>query len=316
VYDVSSHDDWRARMARQRGYQSQDSDWRDLIWAAAAAALVTAVLVTGVALAWLVGGGPSGVPALSNADPVTPTPRAISFTRSTTASTPPPATEAPVATVDSANAAEESAGQPADLGVESAAPEATTAPSSAPFEAATGEAFSALAAAPWIVSGDSLVNEGSNAIAQRWLTLSPQAGPNVAVEAEIRVTSVLTSVCDQSFGIASGSPASGLVFGGGVIFPCSGGDAEARLTNVTQWESGYNIAPAIAKEAFEPGEDWHTYRFELRGKKIRLVVDGVGIVSGEADPRIDPDASDVEAGLWSQGVGIEVKRVTVSPLPS
>jgi hypothetical protein len=234
---------------------------------------------------------------------VTPTPRAIAFARSTPPP-PPPTEEAPTATAV------------ADDKDERSAP-ATAAPAGArdTFEATNGKDFAALAAAPWTVSGDSLVNDGANAIAQRWLTLTPASSANIALEAEIRVTNVLSSVCDQSFGIAAGSPAAGLVFGGGVIFPCSGGKAEARLSNVTQWESGYNLAPVIAEHAYDPGSDWHTYRFELRGKELRLVVDGIGIVSGDVDPSIDPTASDVEAGLWSQGVGIEVKRVTVSPLP-
>lgn len=291
-------------MARQRGFSNQDSGWRDLAWAAAAAALVTLVLVIGVALAWLVGGGSNVTPTLSSAERVTPTPRAILFARSTPKPPPPAAEPAPAPTVASDDGA-------APAAASTAQPEEAKQA----FEASSKAAFGKLATAPWTVSGDTLVNDGANAIAQRWLTLSPVASTDVIIEAEIRVTNVLSSVCDQSFGIAGGSPAAGLVFGAGVIFPCSGGEAEARLSNVTTWESGYNVAPEIAAQAFDPGDGWHTYRFELRGKKLRLAVDGVVIVSGEADPSLDPAARDVEAGLWSQGVGIEVKSVTVSPLP-
>jgi hypothetical protein len=185
----------------------------------------------------------------------------------------------------------------------------------ASFEAATEADFLALASGSWAASEDGLVNEGDQAVSERWLTLSSVSSPRFAVEAEIRVTNVLDTVCDQSFGIAGGSPGSGLVFGGGVIFPCSGESATARLTDVTAWEDGYNADPVIAEKAFVPGDEWQTYRFELRGDRLRLLVDGVGVVSSSVDPSIDPAALDAEAGIWSQGVGLEVRRVAIYPLP-
>lgn len=290
-------------MARQSGIEDRDSGWRDLAWAGVAAALVTLLLVAGVGLAWLVGGGPINTPALTASEPHTPTPRALSFVRATPAPTakaaPPEAAGEPTPEKLAMDIAEESAESKRD----------------ASFEAATEADFLALASGPWAASADGLENEGAEAVSERWLTLSSVSSPRFAVEAEIRVTSVLDTVCDQSFGIAGGSPRSKLVFGGGVIFPCSGEPAKARLTDVTSWEDGYNADAVIAEKAFTPGDEWQTYRFEIRGDRLRLLVDGAGVVSGSVDPGIDPAALDAEAGLWSQGVGLEIRRVTIYPLP-
>jgi hypothetical protein len=304
-------------MARQSGYESQESGWRDLIWAGGAAALVSLVLVAGVALTWLVGGGPSSAPALTSSSPKTPTPRAISFMHAIQPPTAPAEEPAPASASDVAgpSAAELSATAAPQRSNSAAAGDTARTPGGATFAAATSKEFEKLASGSWTVSHDALTNDGNDAVAERWLTLTPTAGPNFAVEAEIRVNSVLTSVCDQSFGIGGGSPAAGLVFGGGVIFPCSGAAPNARITNIAQWEDGYNADPVIAEKALTPGDDWHTYRFELRDGQVRLLVDGVGIVSGRADPGIDPEAKDVEAGLWSQGVGLEIRRVAVYTLP-
>jgi hypothetical protein len=299
-------------MTRQRGLDNSDPEWMNLVWAGGAAVLVTFVLVVGVAMAWIVGGSASSPPALTGSVPLTPTPRAISFARST----PTPASAAEAAAVADTTTSHDSrtVGKPAEFAAWST-DNAAGEGNSPSFNAASGGDFQGLASGSWSVSGDALVNDGSQAVSEHWLPLTPVANPNFAVETQIRVTGTLPSVCDQSFGITGGSPSAGLVFGGGVIFPCGGGPAMARVTNATDWEDGYNADPVIAEKAFTPGEDWHTYRFELRGAKIRLLVDGVAIVNGVADPSIDPATTDAEAGLWSQGVGLEVKRVAVLPLP-
>ena len=82
------------------------------------------------------------------------------------------------------------------------------------------------------------------------------------------------------------SPDADQVYGGGLIFPCASDKARARLTDVSVWEDGYNADPVIADETFDPGDDWHTYRFELRGDQLRLLVDGADVVyrnAGGAD---------------------------------
>ena len=299
-------------MARLRSLDNSEPGWLDLVWAGGAAVLVTFVLVVGVALAWIVGGGSSGAPSLSAPVSRTPTPRAISFARPSP--TPSATAEASPAAALALGSGSSVVREPSEFAAWSG-DNAAGGPARALFTAARGADFQQLASGSWTVSGDTLVNDGSNAISERWLTFSPVASQNFAVEAQVRVTSTLASVCDQSFGISGGSPSANLVFGGGVIFPCGGGPAEARITNVTQWDDGYNGDPVIAEKAFTPGDAWHTYRFELRNGKVRLLVDGVAILNGVTDSGNDP-ASDLEAGLWSQGVGLEIKRVAVLALPT
>jgi hypothetical protein len=168
----------------------------------------------------------------------------------------------------------------------------------------------------WSASADALVNEGGSAVAEPWLVLSAVPSTAFAVEAEIRVNGLLESVCDQSFGLTAGSPSADQMYGGGLIFPCAAESPRARLTDVSVWEDGYNADPVLGEEAFDPGNDWHTYRFELRGNELRLLVDGADVVSGTLDAPIDPSAADAEAGLWAQGVQLEVRKVSVHSLPS
>jgi hypothetical protein len=176
--------------------------------------------------------------------------------------------------------------------------------------------FQALASGSWTGSETALVNAGSSAIAEPWLVLTNVSDPAFAVEAEIRVNGLLDSVCDQSFGLVGGSPDAGAMFGGGLLFPCSGDGARARLTDAAVWEDGYNADPVLGEEAFDPGADWHTYRFEVRGDQLRLIVDGTGVVSGTPEPVTDFTSTGAEAGLWAQGVDLEVRKVSIQPLPS
>jgi hypothetical protein len=301
-------------MARQNILEGRDSGWRDLAWAGGAAAAVTLVLVAGVVIVWLLGRTPATPPALGSIVTPTPTPRALSFGQLTAI-----AEESEAPAVDPVERGAAAGGDAAvsptpELLAMAAGDEASS--SGGILAAPEDVAFTALANGSWTASGDLLRSDGSTAFAEPWLKLATVPTPAFAVEAEMRVASVLETVCDQSFGLVGGSPASGTVVGGGLLFPCDGGSALARLTNVGEWEDGYNGDTVLAEEAFDPGEDWHTYRFEVRGDQIRLLVDGVGLVTTEPDTPLDPEATDREAGIWAQGVGVEVRRVVVVTLPA
>jgi hypothetical protein len=183
------------------------------------------------------------------------------------------------------------------------------------LEAPETAEFSSLAAGSWRASADTLRNEGSDAVAEPWLKLVSVPGSAFAVEAEIRVNGLLDTVCDQSFGLTGGNPATDQVYGGGLLFPCSTQEAVARLTDVAVWQDGYNADPVIADNAFDPGGEWRTYRFEVRGDQLRLIVDGVGVVSGLLPAPVDLEEG-AEAGLWTQGVNLDVRTVAVYALPS
>jgi hypothetical protein len=281
--------------------------------AGVAAAAVTLVLVASVALVWLMGRSPSESPVLAVQGPSTPTPtpRALAFIQVTPTPAPAPTTpaEAPTAIADVATP---------DLPATST--ESGTAPGNEAggatrFEVPGDAEFQTLASGSWTASETALVNAGSSAIAEPWLALTSVSDPAFAVEAEIRVNGLLESVCDQSFGLVGGSPNTGAMFGGGLLFPCDSDAARARLTDVAVWEDGYNADQVFAEEPFDPGEDWHTYRFEVRGDQLRLIIDGADVVSGAPEAVADFTSTDTEAGLWAQGVELEVRKVSVQPLP-
>jgi hypothetical protein len=183
------------------------------------------------------------------------------------------------------------------------------------FEAPGRNDLTTLASGSWSASADTLVNEGTSAVAEPWLIISAVPNAAFAVEAEIRVNGLLDSVCDQSFGLTAGVAGADQVFGGGLIFPCASDTSRARLTDVSVWEDGYNADPVLGEETFDPGNDWHTYRFELRGDELRLLIDDADVVSGTLETPIDPAATDAQAGLWAQGVQLEVRSVAIHSLP-
>jgi hypothetical protein len=291
--------------------------------AGAAAAAVTLLLIVAVALVWLLGRSPSQAPVLAVQGQSTPTPRALTFVRNTP--TPAAAAPAEVPTATVAVPVEELAEVPAPtvvatpeqpaVSTESATTPAADGGDGILFEAPGRNDLETLASGSWSASADALVNEGSSAVAEPWLVLTAVPSAAFAVEAEIRVNGLLESVCDQSFGLTAGVPDVDQTFGGGLIFPCAAETARARLTDVSVWEDGYNADPVVAEETFDPGNDWHTYRFELSGEELRLLVDGADVVSGTLDAPIDTSSGEAQAGLWAQGVQLEVRKVSVQSLP-
>jgi len=314
-------------MSRQNELDRRQRGWRDLALAGVAAAAVTMLLVAAVALVWLLGRSPSQAPVLAVQSQSTPTPRSLTFVRNTPtpAATVPAAV--PTATVVVTSADEDSASavdtaptlvataEPPAVSTESATTPAADSADDVVFEAPGRNELETLASGSWSVAEDALVNPGSSATAEPWLILSAVPSTDFAVEAEMRVTGRLESVCDQSFGLTAGSPGAGQVFGGGLLFPCASDTARARLTDVSVWEDGYNADTVLAEETFDPGNEWHIYRLELRGDELRLLIDGADVVSGTLEAPIDASSGDTQAGLWAQGVQLKVRKVSVQLLP-
>jgi hypothetical protein len=306
-------------MSRQNELDRRHRGWRDLALAGVAAAAVTLLLVAAVALVWLVGRSPSQTPVLAVQSQSTPTPRSLTFVRNTPTpgATVPAAVPTATTVVPSADTAPTlvATPEPPAVSTESATTPASDGGDGIVFEAPGRNELETLASGSWSATADALVNPGSSAVAEPWLVLSAVPSADFAVEAEIRVTGRLESVCDQSFGLVAGSPGANQVFGGGLIFPCASDTPRARLTDVSVWENGYNADPVLAEETFDPGSEWHTYRFELRGDDVRLLVDGADVVSGTVGAPVDASSGDAPAGLWAQGVQLKVRRVSVQVLP-
>ncbi len=298
-------------MARQNELDRHRAAWRDLALAGLAAAVVTLVLVAGVALVWLMGRSPSESPVLAvqGSSRPTPTPRTLAFIQVTPSPAPTTPAEAPteVAPAATPEPSESSTGsEPTSVDADSEVMR---------FDVPGDADFSSLASGSWTASESALINTGAAAIAEPWLVLTSVSNPAFVFEAEIRVNGRLDSVCDQSFGLVGGSPNADAMFGGGLLFPCEGDGARVRLTDVSVWEDGYNVDPVLGEEPFDPGQDWHTYRFEVRGDQLSLGIDGAGVVSGAPEAGFDFTSTGAEAGLWAQGVELEVRKVAVEPLP-
>jgi hypothetical protein len=312
-------------MSRQYELDRRNRGWRDLALAGVAAAAIALLLAAAVGLVWLLGRSPSQAPVLAVQSQSTPTPRALTFLQNTPTPTQVPA-DVPTATAVAPVVVETPTADPTPTAAATPEPPAASTESQTTpagdggdglvFEAPGRNELEPLAAGSWSASTDALVNEGSSAVAEPWLIISAVPSAAFAVEAEIRVNGLLDSVCDQSFGLTAGSPGAGQMYGGGVIFPCAAETARARLTDVSVWEDGYNADPVLAEETFDPGDDWHTYRFELRGDQLRLLIDGTDVVTGTLDNPIDPSTADAQAGLWAQGMQLEVRKVSVHSLPS
>jgi hypothetical protein len=291
------------------------SSWLGIVQAAVAAVLVVGLLAGGVVLAWNTGSGPARSATLAPEVPPTPTPRVLAFNPPRPEPSPTTSANAPDAEMEPEAPAADAGGlvivsTPEMMSLNAGA-DTTGRPAGKILYASTTGDFKKLADASWRATRDGLENSGEQAVAARWLTLAEAPGPGFVVEAEMRVTSTLPSVCDQSFGITGGSTSGKQVFGAGVIFPCNG-DSQARITDALDWEDGYNADNVLDESPFAPGEDWRTYRFELDGTTLRLSIDGEQVARTELDPGINPDARDLEVGLWSQGVGVQVREVTVT----
>jgi hypothetical protein len=291
------------------------TSWLGIVQAAVAAVLVVGLLAGGVVLAWSTGSGPARSATLAPEVPPTPTPRVLAFNPQTTepdvttsANTPDPEMEPEAPATDAGGLVIVATPEMMSL---NAGADAEREPAGKILYATTMGDFKKLANASWRATRDGLENSGDQAVAARWLTLAEAPGPGFVVEAEMRVTSTLPSVCDQSFGITGGSTTGRQVFGAGVIFPCDG-DSQARITDVLDWEDGYNADSVLDESPFAPGEEWRTYRFELDGTTLRLAIDGEQVAKTDLDPGINPAADDLEVGLWSQGVGVQVREITVT----
>jgi hypothetical protein len=277
-----------------------------------AGAMVLAVLVAGCvtgAVAYLVRPGedssqseapkmiaaaaPAGATATSTSIPTfSPTPRRL-LVPSLTATPKPSATVTPTSPP-------------------SRTPTAAPSPTPTPLFLAERNDLAAWASPGWSYADRLLTNDGTQLSGQPWLTV-PFAPPGrrFAVEAEVRVLGLASGVCEQNFGLVAGN-GGGIDWGAGVVFGCDGA-IHARLTDVTDWSNGYNRDRVLDDATFDPQNRWHRYRLEVDGNRLRLLIDGRPLLEATDDQAAE-GADDGTIGLWSQGVRLEVRLVTVLAL--
>ncbi len=133
------------------------------------------------------------------------------------------------------------------------------------------------------------------------------------VEAEIRKDKYSNENISAlaSFGLVVRAPDEGEDGGYGLghcaavgIFSCS--NASANYVAVLWTADGQ--ASVIKATAFKPGYDWHTYKVEVKGTKIKLFVDGGLMFSGQ-DNRF---LAGGRVGLWSYRTQVSVKSFAVT----
>jgi hypothetical protein len=166
------------------------------------------------------------------------------------------------------------------------------------------------------VSGE-LVNDGTNGEPSELTALAhpPTITPytaDYAVEADIQVVRQTSWFCVYpGFGIAVRAESTGLYLVGMVS------DSDGWLGFILDTSSkssacSFNrlLQSALVKNSFNLDTDWHTYRVEVRGNDIKLLVDGNTVIETTDNHHLRSNA----VGLWSAAVVLNVRSFKVIAL--
>ncbi len=159
----------------------------------------------------------------------------------------------------------------------------------------------------WKTLNGALLNDGTNesAVGSAPTILVPTSLigiPNYAVEAAIQVQSY--NGYNPSFGLVVRTGAQGVGYLVGV--GTNGGLNTARISDVSS-NDFYN---STRSSPFDPGTKVHTYRVEIKGNDIRLLIDG-GLAVELFDNRY---LTGERTGLWCQGVQLTISSYKISAL--
>lgn len=154
-------------------------------------------------------------------------------------------------------------------------------------------------AGDWKTVSGMLVNDGTNDTQSAYIAAPFQPGiTDYAVETEIQF--VRGEGSSRSFGIVARASEDGGYW--------------------TGWSSYYGGAligagrdygdTVIAEADFEPDNDWHTYRLEVRGNSLRLLIDGSVIIETLDNGFLTAGS----VGLWSYNAQINVRSFAVIAL--
>jgi hypothetical protein len=161
--------------------------------------------------------------------------------------------------------------------------------------------------AGWSYANGILANDGSGALNGPWIAApyQPQTA-DYAVEAEIQIVRVNQVECSGGAGLIARATddagyAAGVVYG---LDACE--DLHLRIG--TRARPGvYGGSPIADTKNFSPGASWHTYRLEVKGTSVRLLVDGTLMAEGTDDRYRDAG----RIGIWSDGTQVNVRRFAV-----
>ena len=154
-----------------------------------------------------------------------------------------------------------------------------------------------------------LVNDGTEF--SRYITVPFDPGPieNYAVEAEIQFTGLEGrphSNCFDApiFGIAVRAEQDMAGYFGGVYVGNIGSCMWPNIASILYLQDALDDQRAgIADRQFTPGDSWHTYRIEVSGNQITLLIDGAKVVD-VTDNRF---LSGGGVGLYTNAVQIDIR---------
>jgi hypothetical protein len=247
-----------------------------------------------------------------------PTRTATPWPRRPRGEAPPPE---PTATTPSATATERATATARATAVPLHTPTATVAPASPTgpgplYLASAGQGLDAWTGPNWSLDDGALVNDGRGVDTAPWISAPalPKVDGAYAIEVEIRVLGTARGYCEQNFGIVAIAVDGGTYFGAGLLFACDEEAPLVRITDATDWTDGYNRDRTLASRhrALEAG--WHTFRLEIRSDRVRLLIDGELVLEAERVPSRGSASSGDKVGMWSQGVQLAVRRVSIEPI--
>lgn len=204
-------------------------------------------------------------------------------------------------------------------------PPTTTRPPATPPAAATALPYAAdwsrgpagwSGTGDWSVAGGMLVSDGSSHDERAGMLAPLQlTEPDVAVEAEIRLEDYRDAGRTggrASFGVMARVERDSNGYGAGHCYSlgryvpvCAGGDQGEHRSVL------WNTDRATLDFAdFEPGAAWHTYRIELRGNHLTVLIDGAPVLDAVDNNFLDGG----RVGLWSNRCVVSVRGFRVTAL--
>jgi hypothetical protein len=182
-------------------------------------------------------------------------------------------------------------------------PTATPRPGDVLYKADWSDGMNGWAGTPdWKHIPDMLISDGSVWIGMITPPYQPET-QDYAIEAQIQLLNPVCGNTYQGFGLIARAEDEQRAIIGGIN--CH----EAAIASVN-FGSSTSPFSTIAFQPFDPGKEWHTYRLEVKGNTIRLLVDGALLLE-EVDNAI---FTNDKVGLFSGSAQINVRNFKVIQL--
>jgi hypothetical protein len=184
------------------------------------------------------------------------------------------------------------------------------------YQADWSGGFNGWTASPdWKTVSGQLVNDGTNDDATQFAH-PPEITPytaNYAVEAEIQYVR-------DGYGCYPPADYGYVAFGLSVRGESSGdyrvgivhryGTIAAFIFDHGSSDTCPNFYPPLAKASYSLDTNWHTYRVEVRGNDIKLLIDGQSVIEAIDNHHLTSNS----VGLWSTGTVVNVRSFKVIAL--